>query len=483
MANDPGWSEEELRKLVDATSQVKLAESPNEENQEAWDRVVELMGTSRSVKAVKARWRRLVKSDPSLQPEAETEPPYTRSACSHVANSCRATISKSGMKPGFLLTGGKLGAPTSSACSPKAAVGRNDAASKPKATVPKNTVSKTAAERCRDRLAACSPEKRSERDNRMLTLGEQVIRNPLIRDGILKHFNPWKRSDLQRVMELRCFYGVLPDEDLKVCYFKEWHFDETDFPLANWRGMSIEEMKKKVKDAHRQTPVNYVKSLREVEIGSLRSKEAILKAYRALTFVPRDIFLTAVGSGEVLRKMAAGTFGGGGKFEEVVDGWFLACCAGLNDFVIRWCARWVAKNVVNQQQYVSWAVSSAVFEAMKGGQNHVLDILAAEYGAALVKRESFVAAASGHNSTIDHLVHTYGVDLHAMDSTGWYQVHRAAWRGHTHTVTHLVEVYGVDVRAKTRDGQTALDIALRNNYTACAQALRKYASAAPRSRR
>ena len=105
MANNPGWSEQELRKLVDAVSQVKLAESSNEDNQETWDRVVELMGTSRSVKAAKARWRMLVKSDPSLQAEAkaETEPPYTRSACSHVANSCRATH-KSGMKPGFLLT-------------------------------------------------------------------------------------------------------------------------------------------------------------------------------------------------------------------------------------------------------------------------------------------------------------------------------------------------------------------------------------------
>ena len=387
---------------------------------------------------------------------------------------------KGGMKPGFLLTSGRGRAPTSSAGSSKTAGGRNEAASKPK-TVPK-TVFKTAAQRCRDRLAALSPEKRSEWENRQLSLGEQVIRNPLIRDGILKHFNPWKRSDLQYVMELRCLYGVLPDEDLKTCYFKEWHFGESDFPLANWRGMSIEEMKEAVKDAHCQTAMNYVKPLRPVDIDSLRSKEEILKAYLSLTFVPKEIFLTAVGSGEVLRKMAAGTFGNGGRVE-VVDGWFMACCAGLDDSVIRWCARWVAKNAVIPQQYASWAVSSAVLEAMKGGQNHVLDVLASEYGAGLVKRSAICAAASGHNSTIDHLVHKYGVDPNAMDSSGWYQVHRAAWRGQAHMVTHLVEVYGVDVRAKTRDGQTALDIALGNDHTACAQVLRTYASATTGSRR
>ena len=37
----------------------------------------------------------------------------------------------------------------------------------------------------------------------------------LIRDGILKHFNPWKLSDLQYVLELRCFKGLVSDEDLK----------------------------------------------------------------------------------------------------------------------------------------------------------------------------------------------------------------------------------------------------------------------------
>ena len=40
----------------------------------------------------------------------------------------------------------------------------------------------TAAERCAERLARESEAERDARDDRDLTLGEQVLRNPLIRD-------------------------------------------------------------------------------------------------------------------------------------------------------------------------------------------------------------------------------------------------------------------------------------------------------------
>ena len=69
----------------------------------------------------------------------------------------------------------------------------------------------SAAERCKRRLDKESKAKKLARDNRDLTLGEQVIRNPLIRDEILRHFNPWKLSELQDVVNLRSFYRLLPD--------------------------------------------------------------------------------------------------------------------------------------------------------------------------------------------------------------------------------------------------------------------------------
>ena len=109
----------------------------------------------------------------------------------------------------------------------------------------------TAAERCAERLARESEAERYARDDRDLTLGEQVLRNPLIRDLSLQDLNPFKLSDLQSVLGLREFYKLLPDVDLKECYFEgAWGFQKRDFVLANWREMSVEEMKKAVKDAH-----------------------------------------------------------------------------------------------------------------------------------------------------------------------------------------------------------------------------------------
>ena len=65
----------------------------------------------------------------------------------------------------------------------------------------------TAAERCAERLARQSDAERYARD---LTLGEQVIRNPMIRDLSIQELNPYKLSDLQSVLGLREFYKLLP---------------------------------------------------------------------------------------------------------------------------------------------------------------------------------------------------------------------------------------------------------------------------------
>ena len=83
--------------------------------------------------------------------------------------------------------------------------------------------------------------------------GEQVLRNPLIRDLSLQGLNPYKLSDLQSVLGLREFYKLLPDVDLKECYFEgAWGFQKDEFVLANWREMSVGEMKRKVREASRR---------------------------------------------------------------------------------------------------------------------------------------------------------------------------------------------------------------------------------------
>ena len=98
----------------------------------------------------------------------------------------------------------------------------------------------TVADRCGLRLDGESEEQRRARDEREWSLGEEVLNNRLIRDGILQHLNPYKLSDLQTVLRLREFYGLLPDIDLKECYFeKAWGFRKDEFELADWREMSV----------------------------------------------------------------------------------------------------------------------------------------------------------------------------------------------------------------------------------------------------
>ena len=55
----------------------------------------------------------------------------------------------------------------------------------------------TAAQRCAERLARESEARRDARDNRDLTLGEQVIRVPLTRDLTIRELNPFKLSELR----------------------------------------------------------------------------------------------------------------------------------------------------------------------------------------------------------------------------------------------------------------------------------------------
>ena len=94
----------------------------------------------------------------------------------------------------------------------------------------------TAAARCAERLARESEAERYARDDRDLTLGEQVLRCPLIRDLSIQDLNPFKLSDLQHILNLRGFYKLLPDVDLKECYFEgACGFRKDEFVLAEWR--------------------------------------------------------------------------------------------------------------------------------------------------------------------------------------------------------------------------------------------------------
>ena len=129
------------------------------------------------------------------------------------------------------------------------------------------------------------------------SLGERVLFCKLIRDGILKHFDPRKLTDLRYVLELRCFKGLLSDEDLKEAYFEQtWGYRAGDFYLDNWREMSVEELQdaicKSVLPHHRLERVVGTES----DVRSLRTRDDLLRKYGWLRFVPSRVLARAVGA-------------------------------------------------------------------------------------------------------------------------------------------------------------------------------------------
>ena len=321
----------------------------------------------------------------------------------------------------------------------------------------------TAADTCRRRLEAESEAERYARDDRDLTLGEQVLRNPLIRDLSLQGLNPFKLSDLQSVLGLREFYKLLPDVDLKECYFEgAWGFRKDAFVLANWREMSVEELKRKVREAHPAFGGRRVYPPGKVGVYTLNTKEEIVRAFWELTHVPEEVYETAVAGGHVLRLDKAGDVG---EDPNVVDSYlWWACRAGLDLPVIRRLAEKCRERYIDSA--ARWAALS--------GHTDVVDLLASEFGARIGVECVNDLAVWGQNAVIDHLVEKYGVDPNGAGSDGETALHHAGMRGNVRTVKHLIEKHNIDIHKRCMDGETVLDWAEREGMTECAAVLRGY---------
>ena len=167
-------------------------------------------------------------------------------------------------------------------------------------------------------------------------VGEDVIFCKLIRDGILKHLNPWKLSDLQRVLEMRCFEGLLSDEDLKEVYFRRmWGFQEEEFSLAGWREMSVEDMKRRIGwalgDRLKRTPGM------EKHLMALGTKEEIMREYGMLAYVPGRLADSAMCGVWALRQVRGVGVENlrGLKLTERKECLRYACRAGVDFSIIR----------------------------------------------------------------------------------------------------------------------------------------------------
>lgn len=71
------------------------------------------------------------------------------------------------------------------------------------------------------------------------------------------------------------------------------------------------------------------------------------------------------------------------------------------------------------------------------------------------------AARQGHLECVQVLIGA-GADVHVLDRFGWNALHFAAYRSDGLDTCLLLIQMGVDTSIKTRDGQTALDLAFEH---------------------
>ena len=314
-----------------------------------------------------------------------------------------------------------------------------------------------------------------------VSLGEKVLFCELIRDGILKHFNPYKLSDLQYVLELRCFKGLVSGEDLKEMYFKRaWGVQEWEFELAKWQEMSVGELQEGVRSA---LPRGIPLPPGMADVSSLDTKESIMREYGALAYVPYAVHRNAVRGAHVLRTIRQV---GVENMERTTVGICLvrACSAGLDLSLISTLVGTHGANV----HAVDNGGQTALTIAAWNGHTATVNALVGTHGANVHavdrhyrKTALMQAAYYGHTATVNALAGTHGANVDAMDSNGKTALMWAAQKGHTDIVNLLAGTHGAKVDAVDEDGMTALMYAAESRRTATVNALKAFSH--DRSRR
>ena len=322
---------------------------------------------------------------------------------------------------------------------------------------------------------------RRERESaavRVTSVGEDVIFCKLIRDGVLRHLNPWKLSDLQRVLEMRCFEGLLSEEDLKELYFQRmWGFrgkwavsGSGPFPWAGWRKMSVEDLKETIRWALRDV-LECTPGMRD-HLMAIGTREEILREYGALAYVPREIANNAMCGVWALRQvrgMGAENLDGL-ELEERKKCYTYSCRAGVDFSIIR--SLYESLLVENRR-----AGGVGLAGAASGGH---LDIIEAFIGTLGVDVDAIDqigytalmrAAENGRTDIVNALAGTHSANVDAADEYGWTALMRAAYNGHTHIVNVLAGTYNANVEAANKRGNTALIFAAIQGHTATVNAL------------
>jgi ankyrin repeat protein len=306
---------------------------------------------------------------------------------------------------------------------------------------------------------------------RETSVGEDVIFCKLIRDGALRHLNPRKLSDLQCVLEMRCFEGLLSDEDLKEVYFQRlWGYKEEEFALAGWREMSVEDMKKRIGRAL-QDRMDLIPGMGE-QLMTLGTKEEIMREYGMLAYVPGEIANNATGGVWALRRVREVGVENLGRLEleKREDCLRYACRAGLDFSIIRSLYEsLLAVSRFAGGEGMRWAASGGhldIIEAFIGTLG--VDVEAGdEYGLTAL----MCAAYQGHTDIVNVLAGTHNANVEAVDELGYTALMLAAYTGHTATVNALAGTYNANVEAVNRNGTTALMLAAKYGGTDTVNAL------------
>jgi ankyrin repeat protein len=297
--------------------------------------------------------------------------------------------------------------------------------------------------------------------------------------------NPWKLSDLQCVLEMRCFEGLLSDEDLKEVYFQRmWGFKgKWDFVLAGWQEMPVEDffydychhsgMKTKIRWAleDRQELIPGM----EEHLMALGTKEEIMREYGMLAYVPEEIAKNAVWGAWALRRVrGVGVENLGGlELEEREKCLRHACRAGVDFSIIRS----LYESLLAENRFEA---GDGIVNAARGGHLDIVEALIGTLGVdveAVDEEDSMTAlmwaAKNGHTATVNALAGTYNANVDAVDEEGWTALMYAAQDGHTAAVNALAGTYNANVEAVdvNQYGGTALMCAAENGHTDTVNAL------------
>ena len=312
---------------------------------------------------------------------------------------------------------------------------------------------------------------------RVNTSGENVIYCKLIRDRILAHLNPWKLKDLQCVLELRCYEGLLSDVDLKEVYFQGlWGFREEDFVLRNWETMSVAAIRECIMEAlpffraHTSVKGKYAFPATRADPFSMRTKEELMKGYGALAYVPVKLYMKALGSVAVMKKLKSEVW-----MKVLRRDWRQAYAD------LKWvCGMNVDHGIIRKLADLCKGVDFvfAADEAARCSHLDVLELLVEEYGAVVDVGTLTRAAEGGHNDLIDDLVEDYGLNPDGLNAQGWTALQWATMCNKVHTVKHLVDTYDVDVHY-VKFGRNCLQDAERRGFVECADVLRRYMEERP----